>query len=387
MTNTPALSGAPLVARQGGSKTLATILLALAACTADPAANDVHDVDAATPFDAGDAGESDGGRPAEDAGGDPLPTPPGTLEVISDDCGAGPGSLPGATCRTVRVSCPDVAPAEAQVRVAAPPDGVAVRGTVIFGTGGGGNGFYENDPVARTIVERVSAAGFQVVERAWGGTTGWLTGPGGWGPLSCRYATLLAWIASDVHEEGAICATGNSGGSAEISYALSRWGMSSTLDLAVPTSGPHSRLDLGCIGEPEWDADCALSALPADWLPEWECSFGRGACSLASSAELVDAAYLPDTPCGDADPADAPLLHADSVFAPDAVLDFPDTLVHFLYGRLDCSTAVTLGLTFANAVTSEKILGSVPATPHALFSTPEGADAIVLAIEEGCLPR
>ena len=44
---------------------------------------------------------------------------------------------------------------------------------------------------------------------------------------------------------------------------------------------------------------------------------------------------------------------------------------------------VPIGLTYATKVTSEKSIQFVPHTPHALFSTPEGRDAIKKAIDDG----
>jgi hypothetical protein len=56
---------------------------------------------------------------------------------------------------------------------------------------------------------------------------------------------------------------------------------------------------------------------------------------------------------------------------PGAVLDYPKTSVHFLYGAHDCGEPVPIGLTYATKVTSRKTIQFVPHTPHALYSTPE----------------
>jgi hypothetical protein len=42
-----------------------------------------------------------------------------------------------------------------------------------------------------------------------------------------------------------------------------------------------------------------------------------------------------------------------------------------------------MGLTWATKIASEKEIEFVPGTPHALFSTPQGRDAIRKAIEKG----
>jgi hypothetical protein len=73
----------------------------------------------------------------------------------------------------------------------------------------------------------------------------------------------------------------------------------------------------------------------------------------------------------------------DSVMNPDAVLNYPKTFVHFLFGAHDCGEPVPAGLTWATKVTSAKKIDFVPKTPHPVFSTPEGREAIRKAIDEG----
>jgi hypothetical protein len=73
----------------------------------------------------------------------------------------------------------------------------------------------------------------------------------------------------------------------------------------------------------------------------------------------------------------------DSVAHPGAVLDYPKTQVYFLYGAHDCGEPAPIGLTYATEVTSQKTIRFASHTPHALFSTAEGREAIKRAIEEG----
>src|SRR5205809_758259 len=68
-----------------------------------------------------------------------------------------------------------------------------------------------------------------------------------------------------------------------------------------------------------------------------------------------------------------------------AVLDYPGLQVHFLYGRLDCSSAVSMGLLYANAITSGKAIEFVPNTPHFVAGTPVGREVIRRAIDLGTL--
>jgi hypothetical protein len=130
-------------------------------------------------------------------------------------------------------------------------------GTVVVGSGGNGAGFYGGQEGGGILVGDIAAMGFRVVDRAWDG--GWTTQEGGLVNQSCRYATLLTWIHDHIHTGGKFVATGNSGGSAEISYGLTTWGRGDILDVAIPTSGPPlGRLDYACVRQasPEWASLC-----------------------------------------------------------------------------------------------------------------------------------
>jgi hypothetical protein len=61
--------------------------------------------------------------------------------------------------------------------------------------------------------------------------------------------------------------------------------------------------------------------------------------------------------------------------------------VRFLYGADDCTEAMTLGLAFADLVTTPHSIAFVPNTPHPVFSTAEGARAIHDGIVADCVAR
>jgi hypothetical protein len=307
----------------------------------------------------------------------------GTVAVTADTCPDGPGPLEGTRCQVVTVSCPGVPDLQAQVRITASATGVARRGTVVFGTGGGGERWYDATDAARRVLADLSMRGFQVVQRAWTGE--WETGPGGLGATSCRYATLLTWIHSDVRGgDGPLCASGNSGGSAEIAYALSRWDREQILDLAVPTGGPvMSRVDLGCLDFTTWPAQC-VGLIPAASV----CTADQLQCNYAgSNLPLIDGAYTPLTPCSSHDASFAATFLADSHMAPDAVYAFPRTRVHQILGDRDCSLALPFGILWYEALTSDKAQDIVAGTGHATFGTDAGANAIRDAIDTGCVLR
>jgi hypothetical protein len=266
------------------------------------------------------------------------------------------------------VSCPELKDLQAQIRVTEPAPGTALRGTVVLGSGGNGSGFYAAQAPVQSLVSELAAMGFRVIDRQWDG--GWVTQEGGLKREACRYATLLTWVHDRLHTGGKFVATGNSGGSAEIGYALTAYGRGEILDLAIPTSGPPTaRLDYVCAAQAsdEWNALCtglipkgAIECKPGCMLGP-----GNGVCKQVTAT-----------------PTTAQLLD-DSVVHPGAVLNYPKTRMHFLFGALDCGEPVPAGLAYAAKVTSEKQIHFVPRTPHALFSTEEGRFAVKIAIDHG----
>ncbi len=302
----------------------------------------------------------------------------GSVAELKEPCKAGPASMAGTTCRQLQVTGPGLTPIAVQIRVTEPAAGVPFRGTVVLGSGGNGAGFYAGQEGGRILAGDIAAMGFRVVDRSWEG--GWTTGQGGLRKASCRYATLLTWIHDHIHTRGKFVATGNSGGSGEIGFALTTWGRGDILDVAIPTSGPPTaRLDYACVKQasPEWASLCA-SIVPKGVI---ECTPG---CILGPPDSPVDSFVYRSGVCIQVSPNPTPQqLWDDSVAHPGAVLDYPKTRVYFLYGALDCGEPVTVGLAYATKVTSQKSIQFVPRTPHALFSTPEGREAIKKAIEQG----
>jgi hypothetical protein len=188
--------------------------------------------------------------------------------------------------------------------------------------------------------------GFRVVDKAWEGGTN--TFEGGLKKQSCHYAALLTWIHDHIHTQGKFVATGNSGGSADIGYALTTWRRGGILDVAILTSGPPlSRLDYACFRQasPEWASLCA-SIVPKGVM---ECT---PACILGPPRSPVDSFVYKTGVCRQVSPDETPeQLLDDSVVHPGAILDYRKTKVYFLYGAQDCGEPVPIGLTYATKVT------------------------------------
>ena len=80
------------------------------------------------------------------------------------------------------------------------------------------------------------------------------------------------------------------------------------------------------------------------------------------------------------------MLAADSVVNLEDDYHYPQTFVHLIEGRQDCSEAAPLGMLYGQAITSEKLITWVDA-PHGVFQSQEGAAAIRDSILERCIFR
>ena len=319
-----------------------------------------------------------------------LPVGTSTITAL-DPSMCGPASaVPTSRCYQIGVTCPGIASLTALVKVSDPAG--SPTGTIVFGSGGGGGSLYEqfgSEAVNRVLLPLL-AQGYRIVQRSWGAGGGWLAGPGGTLRLACRYATLLDRIATDIHTGGAICATGNSGGSAEVSYAMAHYGMVRLIDLAVPTSGPPmGRIDYGCLGVaqvPGWGTQCAAlnvcggSAACEYFVPPPGGTPGGGSL-------VIDGTYGGGADCQSRNPAMAQTWLGDSVASAAAQMSYPQTAMRFIYGGSDCSEAVTLGRLYADAVQSDSAIVVVPGAPHAIPSDAAGAQAVFDALSSQCVAR
>ena len=137
----------------------------------------------------------------------------------------------------------------------------------------------------------------------------------------CRPATLFQWIHQNVHgadRELGFCASGYSGGSGALSYAMAHYGLESAFDYIDLTAGPpFGRMDYGCAPDtysgpmrqlcPEL-ADAPME-LPADKINTWEHSTTCGSRSV--------------------DPVELQRWRDHSVVSPGGDFNYPQTTMAF----------------------------------------------------------
>jgi hypothetical protein len=314
------------------------------------------------------------------------------------------GNLPGATCYQMTVSCPGVADVTAYLKVNNP--NAAPIGTVLFGVGTGGSGLYD-DPNAggfmmgSTTVQNVLLGNFNTVQVSFGAPftssqpNGWLQGPGGVRRLACRYATIADWVYHNpktinpnpnnmATNSAPMCATGNSGGSGAIAYAVYEYGLDSEFAMIEPTSGPPmTRIDQGC-------SPCNSNVQG----PVCASSMNHpNLCYEPADAAIIDEAYQSagassPTLCtsalnGNSSPVG--LFLSDSIlYNPGSTISLPNTTVKMLFGDLDTSNAVPQGMVWGQSVSPSPALQCIADAGHPIPDVTDGAMQIATDIQQNC---
>ncbi len=308
-----------------------------------------------------------------------VPWPTGEVEVVS-------GSVPcdGEGCE-IQVTCANVAaPARAIVKVGMPTEPPA-RGTILLMTGGAGTQLYEQgSQESQRIVDELRAAGFHTAQLQW--VDGWLlASPGeeaGHARLGCRPATVARWVHDNIHQQLpglAYCAEGNSGGSMQIGYMLTYYGLEELLDTVVPSGGPPTgRLDLSCLRDDPDNEGMRLGVENDGWNADWFIDRGFG--------------YPPggSGPCARGDTSFRDQFREASVASGHGDYFYPRTLVWLLFGEND-EPNIKRGMTYHDLLIENRSpmvrLDVLPGVPHEVPSSPQGADKILDILINECRPR
>lgn len=152
------------------------------------------------------------------------------------------GATKGASCISIKVSCPNVPALQATVAIANPVGTAA--GTIVLLSGNTGAALY-NSGFATPYLSH----GFRVVQVGW--TSDWQdTGGVGLKSAGCRPATVFQWLFNGVHggsRTTGFCAQGISGGGIQVAYSLAEYGLADYFDYVVMGSAPgFARIDYGC---------------------------------------------------------------------------------------------------------------------------------------------
>lgn len=344
---------------------------------------------------------------------DPIGT--ATVTSTGTTCPTGIGGAANASCYTLDVSCPGAADWPDTYLKVNQPTGTS-QGTVILISGstsatstGGGSYTYDVDPSylesdgttngGYEVVEGLLADGFTTVQVAFSPLNnptqastqfGWLTGPGGVRRLACRFATVASWVAtnSTLHASTKpLCATGNSGGSGAIAYALTLYGQTDLFTMVESTSGPPmSHLDTGCTSAATsniFTCNGATSTLPFN--------FSLEEAGIIDPAYGINSSNVPTQPfcsnavSGTGTQAPADMFLSDSVLGGmQPVIVDPPTITNLVFGGLDTTAAVKQGQDWGMEAMETPAFSCVTDAPHALASVPDGVTQIVNDIQTSC---
>lgn len=297
-----------------------------------------------------------------------LPTGSAYIASTGGTCA---GTLTTSSCRLATVTCKglwdpvarrvfSVDDLSATLKVTEPSG--AVTGVLVAFLGGGSTGLYESAGASAVtdLLTPALNAGLRVVQVAWASNAGL----GAWGGspsssnyggdgfpdgplyLACRPATLLREIAEDTTltpASGVMLVTGQSGGSSQVLYSLTRYELGEQVDGAVLSGGPPiGELERGCHGLTisSWPAECATLATTGGT----PCVF----FDTAISGQFVDSAWNDGSNACARQRAPyvehvSRSLGYQSVFGGYARRRFPHTVIRWVAGDADASEAVPLG--------------------------------------------
>ncbi len=243
----------------------------------------------------------------------------------------------GWTCFSFKVeSCPNVG-ASINGQMAVSPVPANHKGTVIAFRGGAGTSYWTNSPEGGGHLELINGLWqdhqLQVVQVKWVGKAWYRAASGeasGPARLGCRPATAIRYIlnhpekfpaapAQDAGECG-WCLLGNSGGTAQVAYPVTHFGLAPDLDGVFMVGGPtHTALAKGCIDTPKND----------DYYFPQQTTFD----------ESYGYAVMPPPdnqgPCLEGDASFVPTWNRDSIDTQGSDYSYPTTRIHHVIGGND----------------------------------------------------
>ena len=287
-----------------------------------------------------------------------------SVELVStENCGD------GHICYNLSVSCNKLNSRNVTVKAYHNENS---QGSVLFTSGGDGSGLYGANEAARSIIGGMKNAGYETFEVIWRGPNdnyGWADGNAGAGfnSLMCGYAEVAKFINNKLSaNKNTICATGNSGGSMQISYGLTIYHLDRLLDFAVLSGGPPAGdLKNICFGNAADSGNTGPARL-IDFAHGWA---GNGDyCVLANqTSEVVHR-----------------LENNSLVPKIKGLRDYNyDTVVSFIQGASDLDN-IYRGKIYYDAIESEKSWDVLSQVGHQVHQSPVGAEKILGELIENC---
>lgn len=222
--------------------------------------------------------------------------------------------------------------------------------------------------------------GFELVQITW--ANGWLGSPPGVQSgeelLASRPATVIKWVHDNMFAplglqpivgQCGFCVTGNSAGAAQITYAISTYGIDNIVDAAIPTAGP------------------TLVAISKGCLQEQGYAYNLG------KVGLIDESYgfrNGGGPCAAQDPSFTGTWIANSVETGGTKYNYPTTRIDIIVGGRD--SVITLNRAndyfqvLAQAQQPMLTLQLVPNMSHGIEDSVDGLSALFAALTSTATP-
>jgi hypothetical protein len=241
--------------------------------------------------------------------------------------------------------------------------GQPVRGTVVWVTGNDSSTHWrEGQNLSPGVQDQLDATDqVRTVDLAWTGMGTAAPPRNGYPNLSSTYADVLEYLITAGIATGVRVHFGNSGGSMMGVNALVHHGAHQILDGIVVGGGPFW-IDL--------TESCTDTGSPLFLAPG-----GRATVDDWSWREIDGS-----TPCSAMGGA-VPSFACRSTLSPDAVLDFPETIVGVVIGENEQPFIAGSGTKFFDTITAKsKTLDRPAATPHNVLHTQAGANVVTQRI-------
>jgi hypothetical protein len=311
-----------------------------------------------------------------------LAQAPDSLGTIQSSSIACQGYANGGACFALIVSCPQLPDYTAYLKILNPI--ITARGMAIFVTGGSTTDLLELLTYGPVVTQQLLKSGYRIAEITYGAPfnsaeLGWETNANGAGvrAAACRFATVQQWVHDNFLDAGTpLCAAGNSAGAELIGQSLAHYGAAGILSFAELSSGPpYGQLPYAC-----------ENTQPIVTSP---CSGVRSGLGVApgTAMKFIDPAY-PGAWCSSSYSTHSKLHDAqfvnDSIVSPDAVLNYPNTFVNFLFGQLDTTSAIRQGLLYEAAITSPTATVCLAGVTHEIEDSLGGAKQVAADMIANC---
>jgi hypothetical protein len=240
-------------------------------------------------------------------------------------------------------------------------------GYVMTSTGTYGKGYYgDHDFPGINPIESLNKNNYATYEVNWQGGHGWASGNKGLGikKMMCAYNELARWVHAQIPSSKPLCATGNSGGSLQISNTLVSPDYNTGENIfthVVLTGGPPAQPDLN------YYCDGFTDINNVDGVIKYTYNINEDNpwCQNMERPYKIEEFFK-----------------NDSLVRDDGIYNY-NTSVSFIQGELD-ENVPDDALIYFNAITSEKSWTVLENTGHGVYKSKFGAPAIVNDLIDHC---